>query len=299
MSMTEKAISIIVKGIDKKLKKNQENAFCPPDGIESHLDIPYRNRDGKTLLMDLYKPVTRPGQELPVIVAVHGGALIYGDKSLARGLCQLLAARGYLVCALEYHLFPAVSIYQQIADVCAGMDFVGEYLLNYDVDYTRLYLLGVSAGAYLATYSAAMHYSRVLQDAVGYKASRMHFKAMAMIGGMFYTRRKDMIGLACRAFYGKDERSRRIAPYTNPEHPQVIYNLAPCYLVTSKADFLQKYSYEFCRALEENGIDHELLDMGDDKRLGHAFPTLHPEYPESSVVADKIAAWFKRYEPNA
>jgi len=33
--------------------------------------------------------------------------------------------------------------------------------------------------------------------------------------------------------------------YTNPEHPEIIYNISPCYLITSKADMLERYTLDF------------------------------------------------------
>ena len=294
--MNDKVLEILSKGLNNIVVGGDEpNETLMPPEIEAETDIPYKTRDGKILFMDVFKPKTEPGVELPVVIDVHGGGLIAGNKELDRGLSIEVAKRGYLVCSLEYRLVPAVNIYEQVADICAGMDFVGRHLLNYDVDYTRIYMLAESAGAYLATYATAMRHSRVLQKAIGYEASAMRIKAMAMLGGMFYTRQRDVVGIMASTFYGKDERARNIAPYTNPEHPQVIYNLPPCLLVTSKADFLRKYSYEFGRALRENDIDYEILDMGDDKKLKHVFAVVHPEYPESQSVIDAMDRWFRKY----
>ncbi|MBE5902097.1 MAG: hypothetical protein E7280_09345 [Lachnospiraceae bacterium] len=63
---------------------------------------------------------------------------------------------------------------------------------------------------------------------------------------MFYTTRKDSLGrFLSRSFYGNDERSKAMAEYTNPEHPEIIYNIPPCYLITSKADMLERYTLDF------------------------------------------------------
>ena len=66
-----------------------------------------------------------------------------------------------------------------------------------------------SAGAYLATYVAAMKNSKALQDAIGYPPTRMRFRAMGLISGMFYTNRNDALGwVLSRSIYGSDERNR-------------------------------------------------------------------------------------------
>ena len=153
------------------------------EGLREYRDIPYVNRSGKELLMDIFEPTDTAESELPVIVNVHGGALIEGNKNFSVGFCRQLARRGYLVCSLEYRLIPAVRVYEQFDDVCAGMDCVGRKLVDFNVDFTRIYLAAESAGAYLAAYVAAMKKSEALQKAIGYEPSRMRFKAMALISG--------------------------------------------------------------------------------------------------------------------
>ena len=266
------------------------------EGIKEHRDILYRNRSGKELLMDIFEPAVPEGTELPVIVNIHGGGLIDGSKNLSVGFCRQLAKRGYLVFSLEYRLIPDVRVYEQFDDVCAGMDCVGRKLVDFDVDFTRIYMVAESAGAYLATYVSAMKKSKALRDAIGYEAPRMYFKAMGLISGMFYTTRKDSLGrFLSRSFYGRDERSRAMAKYTNPEHPEIIYNIPPCYLITSKADMLERYTLDFAGELGNKGVEHYLRHMGSDPKLIHAFPVLRPDLPESERVIDEIADWFGKH----
>jgi hypothetical protein len=85
-------------------------------------------------------------------------------------------------------------VYEQFDDVCAGMDCIGRKLVDFDVDFTRIYMVAESAGAYLATYVAAMKKSKALQDAIGYEPTRMKIRAMGLICGMFYTTRHDALG---------------------------------------------------------------------------------------------------------
>lgn len=266
-------------------------------GLKEYRDVPYTNHAGKELLMDIFEPVVEAGTELPVIVNIHGGGLIGGSKNLSVGFCRQLAKRGYLVFSLEYRLIPEVRVYEQFDDVCAGMDCIGRKLVDFDVDFTRIYMVAESAGAYLATYVAAMKNSEALQNAIGYKPTNMVFKAMGLISGMFYTTRNDMLGrFLSPSIYGKDERSIAMAEYTNPEHPEIIHNIPPCYLITSKADMLERYTLDFAGELGNKGVEHHLRHMGSDPKLLHAFPVLNPALPESERVIDEIIVWFKNHE---
>lgn len=169
MGLLENAIiSLTKRNLSRALNLNDVREI-PSDGIKEYRDIPYNNRSGKELLMDIYEPVVEVGTELPVIINIHGGGLIDGNKNLSEGFCRQFAKRGYLVCSLEYRLIPAVRVYEQFDDVCAGMDCIGRKLIEFDVDFTRIYLVAESAGAYLATYVAAMKKSKALQDAIGYE----------------------------------------------------------------------------------------------------------------------------------
>ncbi|WP_051207802.1 alpha/beta hydrolase [Butyrivibrio sp. AE3006] len=297
MSLFENAIIEITK---RKLSKalDLDNVIeMSADGLKEHRDIPYTNRSGKELLMDIFEPIVAPGTELPVIINIHGGGLIDGNKNLSTGFCRQIAKRGYLVCSLEYRLIPNVRVYEQFDDVCAGMDCVGRKLVEFDVDFTRIYLVAESAGAYLATYVAAMKKSKALQDAIGYEPTRMSIKAMGLISGMFYTTRKDDLGrFLSRSFYGKDARSLAMAQYTNPEHPEIIYNIPPCYLITSKADMLERYTLDFAGELGNKGVEHFLRHMGSDPKLIHAYPVLRPDLTESERVIDEIIGWFRQHE---
>ena len=297
MNFYEKATLSLVKA---KLNRSLDLSGIkeiPSDGIREYHNISYSNRSGKELLMDIFEPEVLKGTELPVIINIHGGALIMGNKDFSVGFCRQLAHRGYLVCSLEYRLIPDVRVYEQFDDVCAGMDCVGRKLVEFDVDFTRIYLVAESAGAYLATYVAAMKKSAALQKAIGYEPSRMNFKAMGLISGMFYTTRKDATGrFLSRAFYGKDEKSKAMARFTNPEDPEIIYHIPPCYLVTSKADMLERYTLDFAGELGNKGVEHFLRHMGSDPKLIHAFPVLRPDLPESERVIDEIINWFREHE---
>ena len=298
MGVFEKVIISVTKTKMRKSFNMGEVKEISSDGLKEYRDISYNNNFGKELLMDIFEPIVEKGTELPVIINIHGGGLISGNKNLSVGFCRQLAKRGYLVFSLEYRLIPDVRVYEQFDDVCAGMDCVGRKLVEFDVDFTRIYIVAESAGAYLATYVAAMRKSEALQKAIGYQPTKMIFKAMALISGMFYTTRKDKLGVFLkRSIYGNDDRSKAMAEYTNPEHPEIIHNIPPCYLITSKADMLERYTLDFAGELGNKGIEHYLRHMGSDPKLLHAFPVLNPGLLESERVIDEIISWFKKHEP--
>ena len=257
------------------------------DDVEERLNIAYVNRQEVALAMDLFIPKTAAGKELPVIVDVHGGGLFMGDRGINRPFCRFLAHRGYLVFSLEYRLAPKATIMQQFDDVCAGMDFVGRMLVDFDVDFTRMFLVADSAGAFLATYVAAMHDSEKLQDVIGYKPSRMVYAAVGTISGMFYTNKT-----LEEQIFGDKLEDPEFRQYMNVEHPEIIRNLPPLFLLTSCGDTFNNYSFRFHEALKRAGKTSKLLYLGDEE-LMHIFPIVNPEHPRSIETLDKMLAWME------
>lgn len=280
--------------VDKRVR--QSKLITPPENVVEYLNIPYTNRKGKELMMDVFQPTDTKDPDLPLIIFVHGGGLVIGDKSGSRVFCHELARRGFLVFTLNYQLIPAVSVYEQFDDISAGMDAVGRKIIDFDVNPFRIYLVAESAGAYLAIYTAALAKSKKMQEAIGHKPTVMSFKAMALIGGMFYTKNNDPVGrILSKHMYRDAKLNKAMEPYLDPENKEVAGNLPPCMLITSEHDFLRKYTEKLIGFLWKYGVDYHYVYMGDDIRFKHCFPVFHPLDPESQKVIDVIKQWFDKY----
>jgi len=95
------------------------------------------------------------GNNLPVLVMIHGGAWAIGDK--ANGNCEVnsLKARyftshGMIYVTVNYRLSPAVRHPEHVRDVAAAIRYVREHIAEYGGNPDRIYLMGHSAGAHLA-----------------------------------------------------------------------------------------------------------------------------------------------------
>ena len=66
-----------------------------PPSVAAMPDLPYAGTDNKRQQLDLYLPKTREaGKTLPVLVFIHGGAWLAGDKSQGRGQIFRAVAEG-------------------------------------------------------------------------------------------------------------------------------------------------------------------------------------------------------------
>ncbi|MEZ4667767.1 MAG: alpha/beta hydrolase [Anaerolineae bacterium] len=127
--------------------------------VHAHIttDIPYACPDGKSLKLDVYQPVEPPavGTSYPAVIVVHGGGWRNGDKSdYFVWNNRYLASLGYVVFDIQYRLSPQSQWPAQLRDIHAAVRWVKSHAEAYQIDKTRIALLGRSAGAHLALMAA-------------------------------------------------------------------------------------------------------------------------------------------------
>ena len=118
-------------------------------------NIEYADHDGVKLHGDLYHPVSRERQRLPVvpvIIAVHGGGWRSGSPDFYKHWGPYLAEAGFAVFAIEYRLSkPGQKTYPAaVYDVRAAVQFVRAQASQLAIDPDRIVLMGDGAGAHLA-----------------------------------------------------------------------------------------------------------------------------------------------------
>ena len=274
----------------------RDKKFTFPSGVDYTKDIAYADDNNKAHRLDIYRPQDRAGQVLPVVINVHGGGLLLGNKEFNKYFCALLSLKGYLVYSIEYQLIPDCTIYDQFKDVFMAMDYIKGRIISDNGDMAHVYMAGDSGGACLITYVNAIQNNDNIAKAAGVTPSDLHINALALISGMFYTSRFDKIGMCLPTFlYGKKYKKSPFGKYVNPENKELVDALAPVWMVTSHDDYLRKYTINFEKALADAGKEHELVDFEANKSLTHAFSVFEPFLPESGQVLDLIAEYLRKY----
>lgn len=110
----------------------------------------YARPGGTILSLDLYKPAGT-SHPLPVILFVHGGAWMFGDRTAAPDLRRYFADAGFAMASIDYRLAPDVTFPSNLEDVLTAIRWLraNAKLLGLDTD--RLGLWGTSAGGHLAS----------------------------------------------------------------------------------------------------------------------------------------------------
>ncbi|GAA4941271.1 acetyl esterase/lipase [Actinomycetospora succinea] len=125
-----------------------------PDGHPDRTEQYAVDELGRPLDLDLYRPAG-PGPH-PVVVWVHGGSWVRGERDDRTALNRWLADRGYAVVSVEYRLPPPGPVGEgQRHDVAAAAAWAATHAAEEHLDPDRIVLAGQSAGATLALSTTA------------------------------------------------------------------------------------------------------------------------------------------------
>lgn len=90
----------------------------------------------------------------PVIVNVHGGGFVKGDKRHRRAICSEYAREGWFVYNINYRLAPQYPLPDAVIDVVTALKKLPELEKQYNLDLTKVVFTGDSAGAFYAAAAA-------------------------------------------------------------------------------------------------------------------------------------------------
>jgi acetyl esterase/lipase len=131
--------------------------------IRIQRNIQFAAPAGVPLTLNLYQPPT-PGK-YPTVIQIYGGAWRFGTPDSNEDFSRYLAARGYVVVAIDYRHAPKYHFPAQSIDIRAALEYIKSNTLQWEVDPGHIALIGRSAGGHLASLTA-------------YQASVLPFKAI-------------------------------------------------------------------------------------------------------------------------
>ena len=120
----------------------------------------------QNLKMDIFLPKADTVTKRPLIIFIHGGGFMSGDKKDVRSICILFALKGFVTAAINYRLIDvpvvdstvvAEGMVRAMSDAKAAVRFFVEDAAtqnNYKTDSNYLFISGVSAGGVIASHVA-------------------------------------------------------------------------------------------------------------------------------------------------
>ena len=160
--------------VAQKLQRFKNEVYMSIDSLKNieYGESKNINNESEKLFLDVYSPKNDTLRKRPLVIFVHGGGFVNGDKGTGYPLlfCTGLAKRGYVSSSINYRLgiekpkndtsyFEAM--YRGVQDAKAAVRFFRKNAEKYGIDTSKIYIMGGSAGSKVAMHLAYLDQNEV------------------------------------------------------------------------------------------------------------------------------------------
>jgi len=238
-------------------------------------DIAY-GTDKERNILDVYIP--KGVKKAPVVFFVHGGAWVFGNKSVFSGPGKMLAEQGIVAVSTNYRLSPKVKHPEHIKDIAKAFAWTVDHVAEYGGDPGKICLTGHSAGGHLVALLAT--------DESYLKAEKKSFadiRGVAPISGVFTI---DARAKFFKDIFGEDEDvCRGGSPIHNigKKHPQFL-------ILHADKDMagLSEQAEAFHAAMKKEKNATEILQLKDRTHLTILTSAKDPADPVAVALRDFV-----------
>ena len=290
------AISDLIRAQFKEGDDIRDAGLTTPAGIERFDDIAY-GPDKEWNVLDVYRPKGVDGP-LPVIVSIHGGGWVYGDKERYQWYCMDLALRGFAVVNFTYRLAPEFKFPASMEDTCAVFAWTLSHAGEYGFDTEHVFAVGDSAGAHMLGMFCNMCTNPKYAARFDFSApSGFAPKAVALNCGAFQVKLSDDPNDLTSALMGdylpEGGSARELDTVSVVGH--VTADFPPAFIMTCDGDVLHDDAEPLAKLLRELKVVHELHVYGGIiEQLPHVFHC-NMKSDDARRCNDDECRFFKRF----
>lgn len=296
-------MSVVSDTVRKMFKEGddvRDAGLTTPDDVVRFDDIAYVT-DDPCQMLDVYRPRNREGEVLPVIVSVHGGGWVYGDKERYQWYCMSLAQRGFAVVNFTYRLAPEHKFPSSMEDTCAVFAWTLSHAEEYGFDTNHVFAVGDSAGAHMLSMFCATcvndEYAASLGvcPPAGFVPAGVALNCGAYKIVVSQEKHDDpMLDLTSSLMAdllpggGTEDECELISPllHVNDKFP-------PAFVMTADGDFLKSDALPLVQALSDLNVEVcYRYYRSDELQLGHVFHC-NMKLAEATRCNDDECAFFK------
>ena len=275
----------------------RDAGLTTPDDIQRFDDIQY-GPDPVQNKLDVYRPKNAQGK-IPVIVSVHGGGWVYGDKELYQFYGMTLAQRGFAVVNFTYRLAPEAKFPASLEDTNNVISWMYENQEEYGLDMDHVFMVGDSAGGHLCgLYSAictnpeyAVNYTFKVPNGFIPQAVALNcgaYNPLSEVGVLGDEQDQELMG----DFLPEKGSAKERALINVTDH--VTEKFPPVYLMTCVGDFCRPQAPLLETVLKKNGVYYEFKTYGTEENpLYHVFHLTMQE-PEGQKCNDEECDFFRK-----
>ncbi|MBR0138069.1 MAG: alpha/beta hydrolase [Erysipelotrichaceae bacterium] len=291
-------MSLISSYIRKQFAKGdraRDAGLVTPEDVLRYDDIVY-GTDRKWQSLDVYRPKNREGK-LPVIISVHGGGWVYGDKEVYQFYCMSLAQRGFAVINFNYRLAPETKYPAQIKDTNSVIRWMRENADEYGFDLNNVFAVGDSAGGQLLSAYCCIicneSYGKLYDMEVPEDFS---FNAVALNCGVYQQkmcRKTEANYWLLNDVFGKGWGEKQLDLLNT--YDKITEAFPPAFVMSATGDFLLGQVDVIKPELEKNGIEHIVRIYGTaDNKLGHVFH-VNVRSNDATICNDEECEFFRKH----
>lgn len=278
----------------KKSDDKRIATLTEPEGIKRICNLAYIDDGDKYHMLDVYYP-ENVNEKMPVIIDIHGGGWMYGDKELNKIYCLNLAKRGFVVFNISYRLVPTVTVNEQLQDCAKALKWISEHMNEYPCDSDNIMLTGDSAGGHLAAFSAVLMTNSELREIFDVVDCNMNLTALTLTSPVADMNPGGPLGIYTTAMWGEDYKQKPTYPYMNFSDIMDMGQLPPTCLITSSGDFIAiKQTRHFAKLMKAKNIPSKLLDFDkfEGENLPHVFSVILPESKAGKIAIDTVIRYY-------
>jgi acetyl esterase/lipase len=287
---------LILKNFTFNIVTENSFQFLPASKVLS--DITYCTVNGTDIKMDMYFPIKFDSNPSPVLVYIHGGAWIFGDKEINTGRADLpeLLSRGYVIATVNYRLAPDYQFPSSIEDVKCAVRYLRANAEKYNIDPNYIGAWGDSAGGHLVSLlaltnrSAGFDVGQYLEYSSSIQAVVDYFGPENLTDPNFY----NIYSIALDGIFGSYENMIKASPTYYISNDSSKYS-PPFLIFQGDKDIVvfQSQSQEFYKKLIENNVTATLVMVNGS---GHGFVSIGSQpNPSRSEVTKMVADFFDKY----
>ncbi len=305
------------------LEKHLPPSTLLPERTAITENIVYKNNAlGKPVSLDIYRPKNKSADKLPVVIYVHGGAWVKGDKGIRannyiESFILKLVEKNYAVISIDYTLVSETVHFPQPAeDTKDAVRWVRKNADQYHLDPDNIGFFGASSGAHLSllaaytpdneyvgspelsSYSAKVNYvvdnfgptdlNKLLHTRLG--------KVPVSIVGLFFKpiveiRKKLVFGISG---YDINSEKRKAVDYLETVSPiNDTETGIPTFILHGNKDKVAplKHSKKLARRLKKNNIETQLVVVKDGI---HGFGTTDKAYLDQ--LTDEMVRFIENHK---
>ena len=305
----------VARGMARSMAKNDAKHKAGqtlPKGVDVE-EYAYIDDGDNMHKLNVYRP-SNTKNTLPLIIDIHGGAWVYGDKELNKGMCMYYASLGYCVAGMSYRLVPDVKLIDQVRDIFASLHFIAKNAAIWGADPSKVMLTGDSAGGHLSSLALCICLSKELQRIYGVTPPELDIKCLVMSHPVCEVhsimRSKDFspskhFKWFQRTFepllFGDDPSSNEIYRFASFTQYSRGLTLPPVMLIGCERDVYGKHSRfldTYINNMVKEGrcprfvFDYTSKEKEKDK-LCHVFEVMYPMREDSRRVLNAAAEFFQ------